>query len=642
MIRLPALPGRAHAACPAAFLAALLAGAALARPEPPPQPGAPAAAPPATAPAAPLHLLPRRTQGSVLYDNVPPVDAALAARLAPYLASREARLLDWLPDGSILIATRFAETAQLHRVAAPLQAREQLTFEAEPITAARAAPLGGGLAFLEDRGGDGKAQVYYRAADGAVRALTHGDFVHGNPVWAHDGRRLAFCGNDRDGASNDIYVMDATSGAAPQLVVSGAQAPLVPLDWSADDERLLVLRTAAAGEGSLSIANLATGALTALDSGGRRAGIRAARFAPDGRGVYVLSDADGEFARLQLLDPVNHLAKAVTPELEWDVEAFDVSADGRYVAYLVNQDGKSVLRLLDAVTGADVTPAGLPAGIVSGIAFDRAGRRLGFEVESPQAPPDVWSFDLASQRLERWTRSEPGPVDPRGFLAPELIRYPTWDRVGGHQRLLPAYVYRPRAAAHCPVIIDIHGGPGQPFRPGWDPFIQFLVNELGMAVIAPTLRGSSGYGRSFAALDGGGLHEEAVRDLGSLLAWIGAQPAFDRARVAVMGSSYGGTMTLAALIAYGERLRGGIDVAGSDNVTLANLSHVRKPLLVVGGGNDPQVPATESEQLVWGVRSGGGEVWYLTARDEGHDWRRKSNRDAYLETAATFLERLSR
>ncbi|HEV2285990.1 MAG TPA: prolyl oligopeptidase family serine peptidase, partial [Steroidobacteraceae bacterium] len=589
-----------------------------------------------------LHLLPRRTQGSVLYDNVPPVDAGLAARLARYLESREARLLDWLPDGSILIATRFAETGQLHRVAAPLHAREQLTFGGEPVTVARAAPLGGGLAFLEDQGGDEKAQVYYRAADGAVRALTHGAFVHGSPVWAHDGRRLAFSGNDRDGASSDIYVMDATSGAAPQLVVSGAQVPLVPLDWSADDDRLLVLRAAAAGEGTLSIANIATGVLTALDTGGRRVGIRAARFAPDGRGVYVLSDEDGEFARLRLLDPVNHLAKAVTPELEWDVAAFDVSADGRYVAYLVSEDGRGALRLLDSVTHADVTPAGIPDGSVSGIAFDRPGRRLGFAVESPQAPRDVWSFDLASQRLERWTKSEPGPVDPRTFVAPELIRYPTWDRVGGHQRLLPAYVYRPRGAAHCPVLIDIHGGPEQPFSPGWDPFIQFLVKELGMAVIAPTLRGSSGYGKSFAALDGGGLHEEAVRDFGSLLAWVAAQPAFDRARVAVMGSSYGGSLTLEALIAYGERLRGGIDIAGTDNVTLANVSHLKKPLLVVGGRNDPRVPGPEIEQLVWRVRSGGGEVWYLTAQDEGHGWRRKSNRDAYLETAATFLERLSR
>jgi dipeptidyl aminopeptidase/acylaminoacyl peptidase len=655
MTRPRLFPGRALLARPAGLLAALLAGVALARPEPPPQPAAPteqpaaspAQAPPAASPApgpagAPLRLLPRREPGSLVLDNVPPIDPALAARLSRYLESREAQLLDWLPDGSMLIATRFAETEQLYRVSAPLHAREQLTYYPEPISVARAAPLGGGLAFLEDRGGDERSEVYYRSADGAVRALTHGGFVHGSPVWAHDGRRLAFSGNDRDGASTDIYAMDVTSGAAPQLVVSGAQVPLYPLDWSADDGKLLVLRAVSAGEGTLSLANVGSGALTALDTSGRRVGIRAARFAPDGRGVYVLSDEDGEFARLRLLDPVNHLAKLVTPELEWDVEAFDVSADGRFVAYVVNQDGRSVLKLLDALTNADVTPAGIPEGIVSGVAFDRAGRRLGFAVESPQAPRDVWSFDLATQRLERWTKSEAGPIDTRAFVAPELIRYPTWDRVGGHQRLLPAYVYRPRSAAHCPVVIVVQGGPEQPFRPGWDPFIQFLVNELGMAVVAPTVRGASGYGKSFAALDGGGLHDDAVRDLGSLLAWIGAQPAFDRERVSIMGSSYGGYMTLEALIAYGERLRGGIDVVGTGSPGLINASRMRKPLLVVEGRNDPRAPAAESEQLVWRVRSGGDEVWYLAAKDEGHGWRKKPNRDAYLESAATFLERLSR
>jgi dipeptidyl aminopeptidase/acylaminoacyl peptidase len=637
-----------------AFLAVLLAGVALARPEPPPQPAVPTdpatpataapAASPASGPAvgAPPRLLARREQGSLVLDNVPPIDPALAARLARYLESREAQLLDWLPDGSMLIATRFAETEQLHRVLAPLHAREQLTWYPEPITVARAAPAGGGLAFLEDQGGDERSQVYYRAADGAVRALTHGGFVHGSPVWAHDGRRVAFSGNDRDGVSTDLYVMDVTSGAAPQLVVSGTQVPLTALDWSADDGKLLVWRAAAAGEGTLSIANLASGALSALDTSGRRVGVRAARFAPDGRGVYVLSDEDSEFARLRLVDPVNHLAKRVTPELEWDVEAFDASADGRYLAYVMNQDGRSALKVLDLLTNTDVTPAGIPEGIVSGVAFDRPGRRLGFSVESPQAPRDVWSFDLAAQRLERWTQSEPGPIDTRSFVAPELIRYPTWDRVGGHQRLLPAYVYRPRSATHCPVVIVVHGGPEQPFRPGWDPFIQFLVNELGMAVIAPTVRGTGGYGKSFAALDGGGLHEEAVRDLGSLLVWIGAQPAFDRERVAIMGTSYGGYMTLQALIAYGERLRGGIDVVGTGNPALVNASRIRKPLLVVEGRNDPRSPAAESEQLVWRVRSGGGEVWYLAARDEGHGLRKKANRDAYLETAATFLERLRR
>jgi dipeptidyl aminopeptidase/acylaminoacyl peptidase len=298
-------------------------------------------------------------------------------------------------------------------------------------------------------------------------------------------------------------------------------------------------------------------------------------------------------------------------------------------------------------------------------------------VESAAAPRDVYSYDLEQQRLERWTRSETGPLEAGALVAPELIRYPTWDRVAGHPRLLSAYVYRPRNAVHCPVVIDIHGGPESQFRPGWDPFIQFLVKELGYAVVAPNVRGSSGYGKSFLALDNGELREDAVRDIGSLLVWIGAQPAFDRERISVMGASYGGYMALASLVAYGERLRGGIEVVGISNFVtflrntsayrrdlrraeygderdahmrgflerispLTNASRIKKPLLVVEGLNDPRVPASESERLVWRVRAAGGEVWYLVAKDEGHGFRKKANRDAYLESAATFLQRLGR
>jgi dipeptidyl aminopeptidase/acylaminoacyl peptidase len=622
-------------------------------------------------------LLPRRELGSLIFDNIPPPDAALATRLHRYLQSRQATLLDWLPDGSLLIATRFGDTEQVHRVAAPGQAREQLTFYSEPVTHARAAPSGGGWVFLKDQAGNENSQLYYQAADGSVRELTHGDFIHGNPVWAHDGKRVAFYGNDRDGASYDVYVADVTSGAAPQLVVGGRQDAWYPLDWSADDGKLLVWRYVSISESYLYLADVASGALTPLDTSGRKIGIRDAKFLPGGRGVYVLSDEDSDFLQLRLIDPVTHQNRRITPEAGWDVEAFDASPDGRYVAYVRNEDGRSHLVVEDTQTHADVSPPGLPEGVITRIAFDRAARRLAVSVESAQAPRDVYAYDLEQARLERWTRSEAGPLDGRSLVTPELIRYPTWDRIGSHPRLISAYVYRPRNAVHCPVVIDIHGGPESQFRPGWDPFIQFLVNELGYAVVAPNVRGSSGYGKTFLALDNGELREDAVRDIGSLLVWIGAQPAFDRERISVMGASYGGYMTLASLVTYGERLRGGIDVVGISNFVtflnntsayrrdlrraeygderdphtrqflerispLTHASRIKRPLLVVEGLNDPRVPASESEQLVWRVRAAGGEVWYLVAKDEGHGFRKKPNRDAYLMTAATFLQRLGR
>jgi dipeptidyl aminopeptidase/acylaminoacyl peptidase len=590
---------------------------------------------------APLH----RESGALVFDNIPLPDAALAARLSRYLEWRGASFLDWLPDDSVLIATRFGETAQLHRVAAAMGARAQLTFYRDPVTVARAAPSGGGLVFLKDQNGDEDAELYYRAPDGAVRELTSGKFMHGGPVWAHDGRRVAFYGNDRDGVSLDVYVADVAAHTAPQLLVGGGKAATwYPLDWSADDAKLLVERHVSSSESYLYLADVASGALTPVDPKGKAAGIRAARFSPDGHGIYELSDEAGEFAQVLYRDLVTHETRHVTPEdAGWDVEAFDLSADGRYLAYVLNQDGRSHLVLEDTTSRTGTSPAGIPEGVISGVRFDRSGDRLAFSVETEQSPRDVYVYDVRHDTLVRWTESEAGPLEEHELVPPELVHFPTWDRVAGHPRMLSAYLYRPRTAAGpCPTVVLMHGGAEGQFRPGWHPFVQFLVNELGYAVIAPNVRGSAGYGKGFLALDNGELREDAVRDVGSLLVWLGVQTGFDREHVAVMGSSYGGYLALAALVAYGERLTGGIEAFLDRISPFPNAGRIKKPLLVVAGLNDPHVPAAESDELVWQARSGGAEVWYLLAKDEGHGFTKKADRDAYLETAAMFLTKLAR
>ena len=615
--------------------------------------------------------------GNLVFDGIPPPDPALAARLARYQQSRGATFFDWLADGSLLIATRFGETTQVHRVPAPLAMREQLTFYPDPIEWARAARSGIGFAFLKDQGGDENAQLYYQSGNAGLRQLTSGNFIHGSPVWAHDGKRIAFYGNERDGVSYDVYLVDVTSAATPRLLVGGRDDTWYPLDWSADDTQILVWRYMSVDESYLYLADLTKNVLTPLEDKPHKAGITTAKFAPSGRGVYVVTDEDGEVAQLKFKDPVTHENRRVTPEVPWEVEAFDVSADGRYVAYVLNEDGRSRLAVLDSESHQQLTPVGLPEGRIGNPRFDRSGHKLAMTIDGASAPRDVYVYDVEQQSVTRWTKSEAGPIDPATLVAPELVRFPTWDRVNGHARMLSAYVYRPpHASGPTPVVIDIHGGPEAQYRPQWDPFVQFLVSDLGYAVVAPNVRGSSGYGKSFLALDNGVLREDAVRDIGSLLVWIGLQPGFDRERVAVMGGSYGGYMALAALINYGERLRGGIDLVGISNFVtflrntapyrrdwrrteygderdpamreflerispLTNVSRIRRPLLVVAGQRDPRVPASESEQLVWGVRANGGEVWYLLGRDEGHGFSKKQDRDAYLLTAASFLQKLT-
>jgi dipeptidyl aminopeptidase/acylaminoacyl peptidase len=633
--------------------------------------------PGASQPPSRVPYLPER--GDLVLEGVGPVDLGLAARLAPYTESREATFLDWLPDGSMLVSTRFADTAQIHRVAAPLGTREQLTYYDDPVTAA-AAPraAGAGFAFLKDRGGDENAQVYYYSlADRSARLLTSGAARHGGLVWSKDGKHLAFYGNERDGASYDIYVDDiGTAGSRPHLVVAGQQGIWVPLDWSADGKTLLVRQSLSIEDSHLYLADVTTGGITPVDSGSRKEGIRSARFAPDGRGIYLVSDETGEYSELRYIDLVTHQSRDLTAGIPWDITAFDVSADGRYIAYVVNEDGLSRLTVLDTRYKLELSPPGLPQGVISTLRFDRTGRWLALTAESPQSPRDVYVFDVELNRVVRWTESEPGPLAESAFVPAELVHFPTWDHAGAHRRMISAYVYRPRAPGPHAVLIDIHGGPEAQYRPTFDPFIQFLVNELGYAVVAPNVRGSSGYGRTFLGLDDGKLRGDAVRDIGSLLVWIDLQRDLDGTRIAIMGQGYGGYLALAALADYNDRLRGGIDFAGitdfatfleetapyrrgrlraeyGDERTLGTrefLDHlspidrtrwIRKPLLVVQGLNDPGVPPTQSEQLVAMLRSRGDDVWYLAVKDEGRDFAKKSDRDTYYRVAATFLESLA-
>ena len=311
----------------------------------------------------------------------------------------------------------------------------------------------------------------------------------------------------------------------------------------------------------------------------------------------------------------------------------------------------------------------IPQGLIHSLAFTSQGERLGFVLNRAQMPGDVYAVDFATQSLTRWTQSELGGLASVQRVAPELVSYPTFDG-----RRIPAFIFRPRGEAPHPVLIDIHGGPESQYRPRFSPATQFFVNELGMAVVAPNVRGSSGYGKTWLKLDNGYLREDSVRDIGALLDWIAQEERLDASRVAVMGGSYGGYMALASLVHFGDQLRAGIDRVGISNFVtflettqgyrrelrraeygderdpamrefltrispLNQVARITQPLFVSQGLNDPRVPASESEQMVAALKARGVPVWYVVARDEGHGFRKKVNRDYELAATVLFLKR---
>ena len=396
--------------------------------------------------------------------------------------------------------------------------------------------------------------------------------------------------------------------------------------------------------------DIATIALTPVSEGPEPASVSDAQFSADGRSVYLITNRDNEFEQLRRVDLLSGAAEVLTGHIPWDIDSFARSDDGRYLAWVANVDGVSRLTVVDVARRAEILPP-LADGRIGRIGFDPAGKRLAITLESPQSPRDVYVLEVERNVVVRYTRSEAGTVDPLQFVAAELIRFPTFDRVNGGNRKVPAFVYRPKdQPGPRPVLIDIHGGPESQAVPGFNPFTQFLVREMGFAVITPNVRGSSGYGKTYLNLDNGEDREDAVKDIGALLVWIGAQRNLDAKRVFVSGGSYGGYMSLASLVHYSDRLRGGIDVVGISNFVtflestsayrrnlrrpeygderltkmraylnrispLNNAARISKPLLVVQGLNDPRVPASESQQMVAKIRGRGGEV--LVSRGEG-------------------------
>jgi dipeptidyl aminopeptidase/acylaminoacyl peptidase len=625
----------------------------------------------------------RVERGSLTFDNIPQVPADLAEKLDGYLNARQATPLGWSPKGQLLITTRFGDVDQLHLIEHAGGARRQLTFLREPVTQAAFSPhpSRNAYVYLKDVGGDENTQLYYqRAGEPAAKLLTDGKSLNGAPLWSNSGNEVAFFSTARDGHTYDIDIVDPESGALPRLALTGdsSGAGWSVLDWSPDDTKLLVLKEVSSAEGYLYVVDLNSGQRREVDPSATKVAIAGAKFTRDGQGVYFISDSDGEFARLRYINLFTNEKTLISGHIPWDIEELAISRDGHYLAYVSNEAGASKLNLLDLRTHQDLTPPKVRTpGIIGSLSFDPEGKRLAFGFAAANQPRDAYVLDIAENRLEPWTVSEAGPVDLGKFVVPQLKQFPTFDRTDGKARAIPVFIYEPTTSGPHPVLISLHGGPESQFRPGFDPWIQYVVNELGFAVIAPNVRGSSGYGKSYMALDNGMLREDAVKDVGAMLVWIGMQSALDAKHVVVAGGSYGGYLTLATLVNYSDRLRGGVDVAGiGDFVSfltntapyrqnqrraeygderdlemrsflrrispLTNADRITVPLLVVHGKNDPRVPLSEAEQIVNKLRAKGREVWYLLAADEGHGYRKKQNRDAYYATFAQFLTMLRR
>jgi len=612
---------------------------------------------------------------NLVAEGIPKIPASLAESVSRYSESRFAAFLSWHPQRrEMLVLTRFADTNQVHLVRMPGGARTQLTFFPDRVGNAAFEPVQGkSFLFSKDVGGGEFFQIYRFDVDtGEITLLTDGKSRNTGPRWSYQGDRIAYGSTRRTGNDVDIWVVGTSDPSSAHMVSQMEGGGWNVEDWSPDGRQLVVLNEVSAAESYVWLVDVASGSKKLLTpkSGSETVSYGNPRFAKDGKGIYMTSDANSEFARLVYFDLPSGKSTAVGPTLQWDVEDLALSRDGRWLAFSANEDGISVLHVFDTKANREAPMPQLPTGVIGGLEWRPNSAELAVSLSTATQPYDAYSIDLESRKVERWTFSETGGLNTSKFAPAELIHWKSWD-----DRSISGFIYKPPAKfpGKRPVIIDIHGGPEGQTRPDYLGRDNYFINELGIVMIYPNVRGSTGYGKTFQKLDNGLLREGSYKDINALIDWIKAQPDLDAGKIMITGGSYGGFMTLAVATNYNDRICCSVDVVGPSNLVtfLEHTSGYRKdlrrveygderdpkvhdfleqiapankaknitrPLFVIAGQNDPRVPASESAQMVEVVRKNGVPVWWLLAKDEGHGFAKKKNRDFQFYATVEFVK----
>jgi protease II len=631
--------------------------------------------------AFPLIISALSASESLIRENIPEFPPELVERIYAYQSTRSAGFQDWDPRGDgMIILTRFGEVTQAHAVETAGGARRQLTFFREPLSGVRfpPGPDQGVFYFSRDIGGNENFQIFrFFRESGTVEMITDGQSRNGGLTFSRDGQSLVYYSTARNGTDWDIYLASASAPSEAAIILQ-AGGFWFPIDFSPCDSQLLLGRAVSVNESYRYLLDLETLELRELTPPDRRIGYGSTAWSADGKGIFWTHNEESEFRHLRYLNLRNGEETILTGEIPWDVERLLVHPERPILLFVINAAGISQLHQINLESGEIRELPGFETGLIGRMEWHPDGDRFALNFSSARTPGDIYVYHLESETAERWTFSEVGGLNTETFTLPRLVHFPTFDEVApGQAREISAFVFEPSGPGPHPVVIQIHGGPESQYRPGFSSLRQFWIDELGLALIAPNVRGSTGYGRAFVDLDNGFKREDSVRDIGALLDWIETQPSLDSARVAVYGGSYGGYMVLASLIHFGERLRAGVNIVGiSDFITFLrntgdyrrdlrrveygderdpemyaflrdispvnNAHRIVSPLFVVQGYNDPRVPVGQAEQILEAVRANGLEPWYLLAMDEGHGFRRRSNADFFQTATALFFLRYLR
>ncbi len=619
-----------------------------------------------------------KSPDSCIAEGASVVSEAVLKESQRYTNFRAAAFLDWHPcNKSMLISTRFADGAQVHQVDFPGGARTQLTFSAEPIAdASYNYKTPNYFIYLQDVGGGEWYQNFrFDLNDGKSTLLTDGKSRNTAVLWNKTSNKIAYGSTRRNGKDIDFYIQDPLDPDSARLVVQLDKGTAWSiLDWSHDEQQLLALEYVSINESYLWLFDVSSGQKTLLTprSGEEKVSHGKAVFSKNKKGVYLSNDQGSEFQRLAFLDFKTKKIKYLTAKMNivGDIEEFIVASDGKRIVFVTNENGMSKLYLLNIKDQKAHVIKEIPVGIIGRLKWHSNGKDIGFSLNSARSATDAYSYNVLKRKLTRWTTSEMGGLKADQFSEAKLITWKSFD-----DRAISGFMYpaAPKFTGKRPVMVVVHGGPEGQSRPGFLGRSNYFMNEMGVTLIFPNIRGSSGFGKTFLKLDNGFLREDSYKDLAALVTWIKTQPDLDSDRIMITGGSYGGHATLAMTTHYPDLFRCALSVVGMSNLVTflenteeyrrdlrrveygderepemrmflekiapVNLAHqVKKPLFIVQGANDPRVPARESRQMVDRVRKQGVPVWYLLANDEGHGFSKKKNQDYQFYLTVMFVQ----
>ena len=526
------------------------------------------------------------------------------------------------------------------------------------------------ILYSADQGGNEINHLYLLKKDGASQDLTPGEQEKAMSAgWSQDKQWLYYLSNKRDPKFFDLYKMRIGTWK-PQLLYQNDQGlNFAGISW--DESRLALQKTITTSENQLFLFDRKTKEMTEISDPATPGSYQASGFSKDGRAFFYITDADREFAYLVRYDLTSG-ERRILFESDWDVAYSYVSENETYRVVAVNADGKNELTIIDQTSGEAVDFPDIPDGDVLAVAISDSEKRMRLTVGTSKAPVNLYVYDFENRTLRKLTETLNPEINPDDLVVAQVVRYPSFDGLE-----IPAIYYQPHSAAarnKAPALVWVHGGPGGQSRTGYSALIQFLVNH-GYAILAVNNRGSSGYGKTFYKMDDLNHGDKDLKDCIWGKKWLQEQKQIDPNKIGIIGGSYGGYMTMAAMAFHPDEFQVGVNIFGvtnwlrtlksippwwesmrealykelgdpfsADSLRLYNISplfhadQVKNPVMVLQGANDPRVLQVESDEIVEALRNNNVPVEYIIFPDEGHGFRKKENEIKGYGQILTFLD----